>query len=58
MKLISRRDTAARLLVSERTLSRLVAEKRIRPVYPSPGKQAFYESEVDAYLASLRKKVA
>lgn len=46
-------EAAARLSITRRSLERLMAAGRIRPVRPTPGRIAFTEREVDAYIASL-----
>lgn len=52
-------EVAKRLRVSRRTLYRLVAAGRLRPIHPTPGRTAFTEREVEAYVASLeRRRVA
>ena len=50
-------EVAARLLVSRRTVERLVAAKRLRVVRPSPGRVAVEVRELEAYQASLRRSV-
>ena len=51
-------DAAAYLHVSRRTLERLVAEGRVRPLYVRPRRPKFEIRELDAYLASLRRRAA
>lgn len=47
-------EVALRLSVSRRTVNRLVAQGRIRVVYPSPGCPRVTERELAAFRASLR----
>lgn len=54
-ELLTLEEVAKRLLVSRRTLERLIRAGRIRAVHPSPGRTAIEVRELDAYLASLRR---
>jgi predicted DNA-binding transcriptional regulator AlpA len=61
--LVNLAEVQARLGISRRSLYRLIAAKRLRPVHPTPGRTMFTEREVNAYIASLegrryREKVA
>jgi excisionase family DNA binding protein len=58
IRLMSLSETAQLLHVSRRTLFRLMAAGRLRPIHPTPGRTVFTEREVNAYLASLERRVA
>jgi excisionase family DNA binding protein len=51
-------EVQSRLRVSRRTLFRLIESGRIRTVHPTPGRTMVTEREVNAYLASLERRVA
>lgn len=52
--LLTIEDVAARLQVSRRTVYRLIAEGRLRPIHVGR-RTRFTEREVEAYIASLRR---
>lgn len=56
--LISRKEAAARLNISLRSLDYKIASGEIRVVHPTPGRTCIADSEIEAHIASLRKKVA
>jgi excisionase family DNA binding protein len=54
-ELLTYSEAAKRLRISQRTLERLIASGRIRPISTSPGRRAIEEREVQAYLAAQRR---
>jgi excisionase family DNA binding protein len=54
-ELLTYSEAAKRLRISQRTLERLIAAGRIRPISTSPGRRAIEEREVQAYLAAQRR---
>ena len=58
MTLLTINEVAERLRVSRSTVLRLQAQGRLRPVHPTPGRTLFTEREIEAYVASLEKRVA
>lgn len=57
-ELLTPDEAAAALRISRRSLERLVKDGRVRPVYVMPRRPRFETRELDAYLASLRRRAA
>ena len=51
-------EAANRLRISRRSLTTLISQGRIRTIHPTPGRTCVLDSEIDAYIASLVKRVA
>jgi len=48
-------EVAAELRVSRRSVERLIAAGRIRPIHPVPGRTLVERRELDAYIAWARR---
>lgn len=53
--LLTKREAAAELRLSVRSLERLIAQGRIRVVHPTVRRTCVERREIDAYRASLRR---
>lgn len=58
LTLLTLDEAAKRLRISRRSLQSLIAAGRVRAVHPVPGRTCVAESEVDAYISSLIRKIA
>lgn len=51
-------EAADRLRLSERSVWRLIRDGRLRAVHPTPGRTLLTEKELEAFVASLSRRVA
>lgn len=58
MSLLTVTEVAGLLRVSKRTVERLIRYGRLRVIRPSPGRVVVTQRELDAYIASLDRRVA
>jgi excisionase family DNA binding protein len=58
MNLLTINEAATRLRLSKRSVHYLIASGQLRAVHPVPRRTLLLESDVDAFIASLVRKVA